>query len=309
MHTKVPATEEPVGQDWDTTKISDGEVQLDAQLKDAQGILLASANSYVVVENMPAQQPSPTLRITSPAHDGEKVRGVGHFTVQAQGAIPPGSHISLNIRTNQNISARVPATENPVGQDWDTTKVSNGEVQLDAQLKDAQGILLASANSYVVVDNATINAQLADTIRVVAAQRARQQGPTISITSPARENQKVSGIVHIVAQTQGAIPPDYFISLRAVESQQHGQQFRPDQTFELDWDTTRDENGPMMIRAEFTDRSGEFRNDQAFAQRRVIIENEIEDDNENSKSSPQKIDPKILKALSKFSKSKKGASK
>ena len=89
--------------------------------------------------------------------------------------------------------------------------------------------------------------------QVIASESTRlsvQQTPTIEIDSP-QEGKTVSGTVTVT--TKGVLPPGHHLRLFAEGSHQPVKEFNPGQEpFEFDWDTTKEKDGPMTLRADVT---------------------------------------------------------
>ena len=139
----------PYAYSWDTSKSSNGPHTLTAIATDGAGNSATSATVAVTVNNNSADKTPPSVSITAPAASAT-VSGTVNVTATATDNVGIAS-VQFQI---DGVNAGALSAAAPYALAWDTTKVADGNHQIDAIAKDTAGNTTTSAIVTVKVNNA-----------------------------------------------------------------------------------------------------------------------------------------------------------
>ncbi len=139
----------PYAYSWDTSKSSNGPHTLTAIATDGAGNSTTSATVAVTVNNNGADKTPPSVSITAPAASAT-VSGTVNVTATATDNVGIAS-VQFQI---DGVNAGALSAAAPYALAWDTTKVADGNHQIDAIAKDTVGNTTTSAAVTVKVNNA-----------------------------------------------------------------------------------------------------------------------------------------------------------
>lgn len=213
----------PYSVSWNTNSVSNNSYNLSARARDAAG---NTTTSSIVIVNVDNDVTAPAVSITDPATG--TVSGVLDVTAEASDNI---GVVGVQFLLNGNPLGAEDITA-PYSVSWNTTTVTDGNYNLSARARDANGNLTTSAVVAVSVKNDLTN-------------------PTVSITSPAAGN--VAGTINIAASASDNI------GVAGVQFLLNGNPLGVEDLsapYSVSWNTTGVTNGSYTLTARARDASG-----------------------------------------------------